>query len=145
MKSIFNTNRQVTSRAQVASSEYAIVQLGGRSELAQQVTGNYGREIRQIYEIGSPNIMWVGGHESGALNFSRIVGTGGFFDGLDNGECGVIRPVSINLGGGPCVAVASGGLHFGEAMLERVDFSLSVASVEITEGISLRVATMSRV
>jgi hypothetical protein len=144
MRSILNTTRQVTSRSQAPTSEYAILYMGGRGELAQSVSGNYGREIRPIYELGSPNVVWVGGHEQGTLELGRIVGKRGFFAGLGEDECGVVRPVSINLGSGPCVTIAAGGLHFHDAMIERLSFSMNVGSLEITETISMRVANMSR-
>ncbi len=142
--SLFNTSRNVRSRAQVASSEYALVTIGARTELGQSVNGSYTRQIQTIFEIGSPAIMWLAGHEQGTLSFSRLVGARGFFSGWEGEECGEIRPVSIGLGGGPCVAAASGGLRFGGTMIEGVNFSMAAGTLEITEGISLRVASMSR-
>lgn len=143
--SIFNTTRQVRNKAQIASSEYALVSIGGRTELGQSVTGSYGRQIQTILEIGSPNIMWIGGHEQGTLSFGRVVGSKGFFDGWEGDDCGEIRPVAISLGTGPCVAAANGGLRFGGTQIENVGFSMSSGSLEISETISMRVATLSRV
>ena len=143
-KSIFQTNRQTRSRAQIASSEYALVTIGSRTELGQSVTGSYNRQIQTIFEIGSPSIMWLAGHEQGQLSFQRLVGSRGFFSGWEGDECGEIRPVSIGLSGGPCVAAASGGLRFGGTMIEGLNFSMSAGTLEITEGVSLKVASMSR-
>ena len=117
---------------------------GARTELGQNVQGNYSRQIQTIFEIGSPNVIWLAGHEQGTLTFSRLVGSRGFFSGWTPDECGVIKPVSISLGAGPCVSAASGGLAFEGAMVESVNFSMQSGTLEISEGISLRVATLSR-
>lgn len=142
MKTVFNTNREVRASGRVASSEYAIVTVGGRSELGQSIQGTYGRQIQTIHELGSTGVIWVPGFESGTLNFRRLVGSKGFFSGWTGTACGVINPVSIDLGGGGCVAVASGGLRFSEAMIESFDFSMSAQAVEITEGVSMKIGAM---
>lgn len=144
MRTVFNTNREVRSAARVASSEYAIITVGGRSELGQQIQGTYGRQISTIHEIGSPGVIWVAGYESGTLSFRRLVGAQGFFAGWTGSACGIIEPVSIDLGGGPCVAIASGGLRFYDAMIESFEFSMTSQAVEITEGINLKVGAMAR-
>ena len=144
MKTVFNTTREVKASGRVASSEYAIVTVGGRSELGQSIQGTYGRQIQTIHELGSTGVIWVPGFESGTLNFRRLVGSKGFFSGWTGTACGVINPVSIDLGGGPCVAVASGGLRFSEAIIESFEFQLNSQQVEITEGIAMRVGAMSR-
>ena len=145
--SIFNTSRQTKTSGQVASSEYALITIGGRTELGQQVRGNYTRQIQTIFEIGSPNVMWLAGHEQGTLNFSRLVGSKGFFSGWDDDAdaCGVINPVAVDFTGGTqCLAKATGGLLFEGAMIESLDFSMQAGTLEITEGINLRVASISR-
>ncbi len=142
--SIFGTSRNVRSRGQIASSEYALVTIGSRTELGQSVSGTYTRQIQTIFEIGSPNLYWLNGHEQGTLSFQRLVGSRGFFAGWDGDECGEIRPVSISLAGGPCVAAASGGLRFGHSVIEGFNFSLAAGTLEITEGISLRIGSLSR-
>lgn len=145
MTSIFNTARTKPAMGRLASSDYALVTLGGRSELVQSVQGNYGRQIATFHEIGSPNVMWVPGQEEGTLQVQRLVGKAGFFSGWTGDSCGVIRPVSINLSGGPCVAVASGGLQCHDTIVESVNFQLTSQTPAITEGISLKVGTLSRV
>lgn len=143
-QSIFNTNRNTRSKAQIASSEYALVTIGARTELGQSIQGAYNRQIQTIFEIGSPAIMWLAGHEQGTLTFQRLVGSRGFFSGWEGDQCGSIRPVSVSLSGGPCVAAASGGLSFDGTMIEGVNFSMQAGTLEITEGVSLRVASMRK-
>ncbi len=143
-RTIFNTQRTVKSSGQVASSEYALVTIGGRTELGQSVSGTYTRQIRDLYELGSTTVLWLTGREMGNMTFNRLVGGKGFFDGWEGEDCGEIRPVSINLSGGPCVAAASGGLQFQSIMIEGLNFSMSTGALEITEGITMRFASMSR-
>jgi hypothetical protein len=144
MRSIFNTNRTVKPTGQVASSEFALISIGGRTELGQSISGSYTRAIQTVHELGSPDVAWIAGHEQGSLSFQRLVGSKGFFHGWDSDACGLIRPVAINLGGGPCVASASGGLRFGGAMVESISFDMQAGTLEIREGIQMRVATMGR-
>lgn len=144
MKTVFNTNRRLKSAGRVASSEYAIVTVGGRSELGQSVQGTYSRQIQTLHELGNPGVLWVPGFESGTLNFRRLVGKNGFFAGWTGTACGVLNPVSIDLGGGPCVSVASGGLRFEDAIIQSFEFQLNAQQVEITEGVSLMIGAMAR-
>lgn len=144
MQSIFGTTRTKPATGRIASSEYALINVGGQTELIQSVEGQYGRQIESYHEIGSPNVAWVSGVEEGSLSISRLVGAAGFFEGWAGDECGIIKPVSINLGGGPCVAVASGGLQFQDAMIESVGFQLRTTP-GITESIRLKIGTFSRV
>jgi len=144
MKTVFNSERRTRSAGRVASSEYAIVTVGGRSELGQNISGTYSRNIATIHELGSPGVIWVPGFESGTLTFSRLVGTAGFFSGWTGSACGVLNPVSVDLGAGECVAIASGGLRFSDAMIESFNFAMQAGNVEITEGVSMRIGGMSR-
>ena len=68
----------------------------------------------------------------------------GFFDGWGGEDCGEIKPVSISLMGGPCVAAASGGLQFQNIMIEGLNFGMSTGALEITEGITMRFGSMNR-
>lgn len=143
-KSIFNTDRQTRAPGQIASSEFALVKIGARTELGQSVNGTYTRQIQTIFELGSPNILWLAGHEQGTLTFNRLVGSRGFFSGWEGDACGEIKPVSIDLSSGPCAKVATGGLTFRNAMIESVNFAMQSGTLEISEGISMRVASMGR-
>ena len=89
-RTIFNTQRTVKSSGQVASSEYALVTIGGRTELGQSVSGSYTRQIRDLYELGSTTVLWLTGREMGNMTFNRLVGARGFFDGWGGEDCGEI-------------------------------------------------------
>jgi hypothetical protein len=144
MQSIFGTTRTKPAFGRVASSEYAIINVGGNTELLQSVNGQYGRQVQTYYEIGTPNVNWVPGSEEGSLSISRLVGKGGFFDGWQGNECGVISPVSINLSGGPCIAVARGGLQFQDAMIVSVAFQIATTP-GIMESMEMKIGMFARV
>lgn len=143
MSSIFNTTRTAKASGEISSSEYAKVTLGGIVSLGQSVSGNYNRQISTVFEIGNPNIYWVGGHEQGTLSISRLVGKNGFFHNINPGACGEISPVGIDLSAGQCTTGGS-GLSIQDTMVEGLTWTLSAGALEITEGVSLRFATLSR-
>jgi hypothetical protein len=145
MKSIFNTQRTAAATGRVASADYALVTVAGRSELVQSIQGQYGRRIESFHEVGSPNVNYVPGHEEGTLQIQRLVGKLGFFDGWTGDNCGVIRPVAVTLQGGPCVAVAAGGIQCSDTIVESVSFQFGSTGPSITESVSMRVGTMSRI
>ena len=140
-------NKEIKSTQQLVSSEFAILTAGGPQSLLQQVGANYAQELRPIYEIGSPAVYWIGGHSSGQITVSRLVGTQGILASLGSaaGTCGAIDPVRITLqGGSPCFAGGGSGILFGGSMLESVNFNLDAGRVEIAEGFNLRVSSMSK-
>lgn len=143
MSSIFNTTRTAKATGEISSSEYAKVTLGGIVSLGQSVSGNYNRQISTIFEIGNPNIYWVGGHEQGTLSISRLVGKNGFFHNISPGACGEISPVGVDLSAGQCTTGGS-GLSFQDVIAEGLTWTISSGALEITEGVSLRFATLSR-
>ncbi len=143
MPTLFGTNRSAKATGQIASSEFAKITLGGVISLGQSVNGSYTRNIQTIFEIGNPNVYWLGGHEQGNLQMQRLVGKRGFFADIRPGACGEIKPVAINVTGGTC-ATGSGGLTIGDAILEAVSFGMQAGSLEITDGATLRFASLSR-
>jgi hypothetical protein len=147
MQDFFGYNKEVRSTNQLASSEFALMTVGSAQSLLQQVQANYAQELRPIYEIGSPAVYWVGGHASGQIQVSRLVGNSGFLGTLGSvaGNCGKINPVRIQFSGaGACYASVSGGLLFDGAILESVTFSLDAGRVEVVEGFNLRVSNLSK-
>lgn len=143
MSSIFNTTRTAKASGELTSSEYAKITLGGVVSLGQSVTGGYERQISTVFEIGNPNIYWIGGHEQGTLSISRLVGKNGFFHAIEPGACGEISPVGVDLVGGQCSSGGS-GLTFEDAMVQGLTWNITSGALEITEGVSLRFATLSR-
>lgn len=138
----FGYNRVTKATNQLSSSEFAILTVGSRVNLCQQTTATYSQEIRPIYEVGAPSVVWVTGHASGTVGFGRLAGSDGFFANLRNTACGQISPVSINSGAGSCFT-GSGTLNFSGAVIESVTLTISAGAIEITEAATLRVASMS--
>ena len=140
----FGHNRIIKSANQLASSEYARISVGGRVDLAQNVTANYGQQIRPLFEIGAPSVLFVTGHAQGTVSVGRLVGNGGFFSNINATNCGRITPVSINSGsGGPCVGSGGGSVNFDGGIIESVSLQISAGQIEMTEGIVIRVASMN--
>lgn len=46
----------------------------GLSALAQRLQLSYQQQVSRIYELGSPNIYYVGGRTQGNMSLSRIIG-----------------------------------------------------------------------
>lgn len=140
----FGHNRIVKSANQLASSEYARISVGGNVTLGQNVTANYGQQIRPLYEIGAPSVMFVAGHAQGTVSVGRLVGNNGFFQTFQGTQCGRIQPVSISGGGGgPCSGGGGGSISFDGGIIESVSLQITAGQIEMTEGVVIKVATMS--
>ncbi len=143
MPSIFGTTRTAKASGEMASSEFAKVTLGGETSLGQSVNGAYTRQIQTIFELGNPNVYWIGGHENGTLSLGRLVGKNGFFGNLEVGSCGEITPVGVDVTSGTCTT-GSGGLSISDAVVESVGFQLTAGELQIGETVSIRFASLSR-
>ncbi len=143
MQDIFNYNRTQKSAGQVASSEFAVVSMGGRQSLVQQVTVQYGQTITPITQIGDVNIYLMAGRASGTVNCTKLVGSGGFLSGWRNRECGKITPMSVNMSGSRCGFSGRGSLSFDGGILESVQITLSSEQLQISESATIRIASMS--
>jgi hypothetical protein len=143
MADFFGHNRTIKSSNQLASSEYARITVGSRVDLAQSVAANYAQQIRPIFEIGAPSIFFVAGHAQGTVNVGRLVGAGGFFSNFNAQNCGRIQPVSISGGGGGVCAAGGGTVTFDGGMIESVSLNITAGQIEMTEGVAIRVASMS--
>jgi hypothetical protein len=141
MSDIFGYNRTARSTGQIASSEFAVVTIGGIQSLVQNTQVNYGQDIRTIFEIGNPNIYWVPGHASGTVDCTSLVGPGGFFAGWKGGKCGAISPISISTSGGTCYT-GNASLYFDGGIIARVSATLTAGTMEISQSVSVQVATM---
>lgn len=140
----FGHNRIIKSANQLASSEYARISVGGRIDLAQNVSANYGQQIRPLFEIGAPSVFFVTGHAQGTVSVGRLVGNGGFFANFNGSQCGRIQPVSISGGGGgPCAGGGGGTISFDGGIIESVSLQITAGQIEMTEGVVVRVASMN--
>lgn len=143
MQDIFNYNRTSRSAGQVASSEFAVVSMGGRQSLVQQVSVQYGQQITPISQIGDVNIYLLPGRAQGTVNCTKLVGSGGFLAGWRNRECGKITPMSVNMAGSRCGFTGRGSLSFDGGIIENVQITLSSEQLQISESVTIRIASMS--
>lgn len=141
MADIFGYNRTARASGQIASSEFAVVTIGGTQSLVQSVQVAYGQEVKTIYEVGNPNIYWVPGHASGTINCSSLVGPGGFFAGWKGGKCGAISPISVSTGGGTCYT-GSGSMYFDGGIINQVSATLTAGQMEIGQSVGIMIATL---
>ena len=134
----FGYQRSGDPRAQIISSEFAKITIGGQVSLVQSVSASYQHDVRPVYEVGSSQIRWVTGHPKGQLSISRVVGNRGFFHGLNGGNCGHLSTIAINATRGQeCSNVAvsvNGRIRFAGAILQAVNINIQAGRVEIIEG-----------
>lgn len=143
MQDIFNYNRSSKSAGQVASSEFAVISMGGKQSLVQSVTVNYGQMVTPITQVGDVNIYFMAGRAQGSVNCAKLVGAGGFLSGWRGAECGKITPMSVNLSGSRCGFVGKGSLTFDGGILESVTITLSAEQLQISESATIKIASMS--
>ncbi len=144
MADLFGYNRSGTSLGQVASSEFAAVNIGGKLALVQSAEVTYAQQIDEVKAVGDSNIYWLPGRPSGSINVTKLVGSGGFFDGFTAGTCGQISGVSVNLSGGECGFSGAGSLSFTGAVIQQFSLSMSSQNQTISETAQIKVATISR-
>jgi len=145
----FGYNRDVKPNGQIASSEFATISLGSRMALVQTVQATYSQTVNAKFETGSPTLFWITGQPQGNITFSRLVGKGGFlsaFGALKN-ACGKVIGVALGLDGtGGCSAVSNSGgsgVQFSGGVPENVSINFKAGTLEVSEGASIRVASMS--
>lgn len=143
MQDIFNYNRTAKSSGQVASSEFAVISMGGKQSLVQSVNAQYGQTIEAITQVGDVNVYWMPGRASGSVSCSKLVGSGGFLSGWRGSECGRITPLSVNVSGGRCGFTGAGSLTFDGGIIESVTITLNSQQLQISETAQIKVASMS--
>jgi hypothetical protein len=143
MDDFFGYNRTAKSEGQIASSEFAVITVGTVQSLVQRVSVNYGHDIRTVFAVGDSNVYWIPGHAMGTLDISTLVGAGGFFAGWKGTKCGAIKPLSISAGRGTCFSVGTSTIRFDGGMLERVTAEITQGQLEMSQGVTVRVASMA--
>lgn len=142
MADLFGYTKSGNAIGQVASNEFATVNVGGKLALAQNVTVQYQQKIDEVRALGDSNIYWVPGRASGSINISKLVGTGGFFSGWGIGACGAVNGISVSLGGSACFS-GGGNLSFTGAVAESFSLEMNSQSQTISETCMIRVASIS--
>ena len=144
MADLFGYNRTGNSIGQVASSEFAAVNIGGKLALVQSVEVSYAQQVDEVKAVGDSNIYWIPGRPSGSINVDKLVGTGGFFSGWGQGQCGQVNSLSVSLQGSSCGFSGGGSLSFTGAVVESFSLSMNAQNQTISEKAQIKVATISR-
>lgn len=143
MRDFLGYERNARSDGQVASSEFAIVSIGGRQSLVQNIGIQYGQTIETVTQVGDPNLYWMPGRAQGSVNCTKLVGANGFLSGWRGTECGKITPMSVSVAGGKCGFSGNGNLTFDGGIIESVNINLSSSTLQISESVNIRVASLS--
>lgn len=146
MADIFGYNRTGNAFAQIVSSEFANISIGGSGggNLLQSFQASYQQDLKPFFAIGDPNLYWVSGFPQGQVDFERAVASAGFFTGL-KGQCGIINNITVNASGGQRCATGGGGgtVAFGGAIVQAVRLTMQAGRTEVIEGATIRVANLS--
>lgn len=140
----FGYDRTVGALDEIASAEALTITGVGGAELMQQITMQYGQNIRTLFAVGTSNVYFVGGQAQGTLDFQRMSACGTMFDGLDGGNCGKIGSVKLAGGGGSSCFCAPGGVTLDDCLLENVSLRAQAGQIEIIEGGRVRFATLKK-
>lgn len=149
MTDIFGYEKNTSASGTIITSEFASLSIGGRVSLTQNVSGQYGRQVRTMYESGSSNVYFLHGNSTGNITCSAAVGSKGFFNALNStlAKCGKVDSISVDiLPGGKCSTSTGGkgGLTFSGGMVEGLQFAFQTGLEAVTEGFTIMVAEMNK-
>lgn len=143
MADLFGYSRTGNAIGQVASAEYASINVGGKLALVQSVNVNYQQQIDEVKAVGDSNVYWIPGRPSGSITVEKLVGTSGFFKDWSAGQCGEITSLSVSINGGACGFSGGGNLSFTGAVVETFTLSMNSQAHTVSESASIKVATIS--
>jgi hypothetical protein len=144
MDDFFGYHRNASSSgSKIASSEFAIISIGGAQALVQRVSVNYGQEIRTVFAVGDTNVYWLPGHAFGTLDVTTLVGKEGFFAGWRGTKCGSISPLSVRAGRGICWSTSDSTINFDGGMMEKISADINQGQLEMQQSVSIRVASLA--
>lgn len=151
MQDIFGYERESHATGTTMTSEMATISFGeggsSRKKLVQSVQGQVQHTVTPLYESGSSDLYWNSGQPMGTVDMERIVGRGGFFDGMTSGNaCGELTSVTVGSDGkGGCTAKrAENGkgknIVFGGAIPVSFGFTFGAGIVEVRDRVSFMAA-----
>lgn len=148
MSDVFGYERTgVSDPGQVLSSDHALINVGGKVRLVQNVNGAYQHRVEPKFEAGSPNLYWVTGQASGTLEIGRLLGNGDLGTDLTTGDsCGVLETLTLSMTGKSCSAQTGGSqeFNFSGAVVQSYTISFSVGNLDVQEGLRIMVAELER-
>lgn len=143
---VFNYKNNVLTAGSVASADFARISVskgGGQNALVQNCNVNYGQQIEEVTQVGSPQIFWMPGRPQGRITISTLVGSDGFFADW-SGECGKIDTASIRVEGTACGFTGNGSLIFANGIVESLTADITTGRQSISQGATVRVGSMRR-
>jgi len=147
MSDFFGKQDSTKKQGDIMSSEYIAIDLGaGEITLGQSVDMNYSQIITPMSVLGTPGVFWVIGRSEGTLGASRLVGTGGFAEGLPKGKCGIIETAKITAkkGQGACFGGGgSGSITINGAVTESIGLQANSGTTQVTTSVRMRMSYMS--
>lgn len=147
MKDILGYTRDYKEK-ELLSSDYAVLRLkdGDKTGLVQNCQATYQHNVQQRYESGSSTVLFVRGQPQGSMQVGRLVGTKGWFAGVDTGDaaCGELGTITASLDGdGQCQITANqSSLKFDGAILQSLALTFGAGQLEITDSCQFLVASM---
>jgi len=143
MPDIFNYDNPVRMEGALATADFAYVYFNGaRLSLLQNFTMDYRHQVQEIAEVGNPNIYWIPGRPSGAVNVGKLVGDGGIFSSFKL-DCGRVGQISVDVTGGKCGYQGNGSASFSAGIIESVSFTVNTGQLTMAESASLRVTNLT--
>lgn len=143
MPDIFSYDNPVRMEGALATADFAFVYLDGqRLSLLQNFTMDYRHQVQEIAEIGNPNIFWIPGRPSGAVQIGKLVGDGGIFSNFKV-ACGRVGQISIDVTGKNCGYQGQGSASFSAGIIESISFSVNTGQLTMAESASLRVTNLN--
>lgn len=143
MADIFGYSDNVGSAADVASADFASIQIGsGKDALVQNCQVTYGQTIEEVTQVGSTSIFWMPGRAKGSISVASLVGSGGFFEGFRDRECGRIDSGEVTVDGGKCGFTGSGSLVFEGGIVESLSATLTSQTQTIAQNVTMRIAEL---
>lgn len=142
MADFFGYSRQVGANNKIASSEALTISGLGGADLIQNVSIQYGQQVKTLFAVGNSNVYFVGGQAQGSLDFERLSACGNMLAGL-GGNCGVVGTISLSGHSGSSCFCAPGGVTISDAILENVSIRAQAGQIEVLEGGRMRFANLS--
>lgn len=116
----------------------------GPGMLVQNMNFNFQQQVQMIFEVGEPNVYYVGGHAQGSAQVSRIVGPGVALGAFFSKYGDICQPGNCTFSAeGGCGGV-SGRVNYTlqHCVLTTVGAGVSAQEIVITESIGMMFANL---
>jgi hypothetical protein len=76
MAAVFASNQSYAGSFRADFLTLSIAGVDARGMIVQAVSFNYNQQVSLLYELGSPNVYYIGGRAQGSATISHIAGPG---------------------------------------------------------------------